>query len=690
MAGVAEEIAALRGTRSASLKDLLTHPSFSRLWRAMLVSSLGDWVGFVAVTSLVARLGGGTTAAGFAVAAVMVARLLPFVLFGAFAGVFVDRFDRRKTMVIVDLSRGALYASMPFMPGLIWIFLLSFVIETLSLVWMPAKDASVPNMVPRRQLNNANSVGLVTAYGTFPLGATIYTVLAGIATGIGGGTGYLSTHPESLALWLDAGTFLFSAWMIWGLNLYGQAEARVRAATRPKLSFSAALSETREGLRFLAHHPLVRAMTVGICTAFVGVGALMSLGPVFAQYTLDSGATGFGILMIALGLGLAAGMGVTAFASNRVERDDLFGVALLAGGICMFFLALMPSIGPVALFTVPMGAGGGIAYVTAYTMLQENVTDEFRGRTFGTLNTLVRIVLFVSLAVCPAVAAAIGVHTVVVAGHSLDLSGTRVTLWLVALLAMFGGISSRAGLKRHRIARPKPLSLIPRIRRAEGSGVFVAFEGVEGSGKGTQVGMAKGYVESLGRGVLVTREPGGTELGDRLRETVLDPQAGSFDSRAEALLFAASRAQHVSRVIRPALSEGKVVLCDRFVDSSLAYQGIGRGLGEHDVLLLNTWATQGLFPDLVILLNMEPEAGLARAEGVDRIESEGTAFHAKVADAYLKIAEEHPERVVVVDAAQSVDAVHKDVCAALDRVLKVDHDGRGEPPEKGSPPKAEG
>jgi dTMP kinase len=129
----------------------------------------------------------------------------------------------------------------------------------------------------------------------------------------------------------------------------------------------------------------------------------------------------------------------------------------------------------------------------------------------------------------------------------------------------------------------------------------------------------------------------------------------------------------VATVIRPALDEGKIVLCDRFIDSSLAYQGVARGLGEQDVLTLNVWATQGLFPDLVILLHLDPEEGLSRAEreaGADRIESEGPPFHAKVADAYLKIAEEHPERIVVVDAGQTADLVHRQVRDALLRVVR--------------------
>src|SRR5438309_997875 len=259
MASTAEEIARLRGTRPASLKDLLVDASFSRLWRAMLVSSLGDWVGFVAVAALVANIGG-KRLGGLAVAGVMLARLLPSVVFGPFAGVFADRFDRRKLMVSADIARGALYASLPFFPKLWLIFLVSFIIECLSLLWTPAKDASIPNLVPRRQLANANSVGLITTYGTLPLGASVYTALAALAAAIGTRVPYFRSRHEFLALWLDAVTFGFSAWMVSGLHLDRTASEQARLSKRAKLDFSSAVDDVRQGYRFLRSHSLVRAM----------------------------------------------------------------------------------------------------------------------------------------------------------------------------------------------------------------------------------------------------------------------------------------------------------------------------------------------------------------------------------------------------------------------------------------------
>ena len=188
-------------------------------------------------------------------------------------------------------------------------------------------------------------------------------------------------------------------------------------------------------------------------------------------------------------------------------------------------------------------------------------------------------------------------------------------LWAAGVLVLIAGLNTRRLLGRFRLSRPQPLALVPKLKRPPATGLFIAFEGVEGAGKGTQIRMAEEHIRSLGLDVLVTREPGGTQLGEQIRQVLLDPKTGKLDARAEALLFAASRAQTVTSIIRPALADGKIVLSDRYVDSSLAYQGWARGLGEQDVLTLNVWATQGLFPDLVILLHVEPELGLASLDG---------------------------------------------------------------------------
>jgi len=196
-------------------------------------------------------------------------------------------------------------------------------------------------------------------------------------------------------------------------------------------------------------------------------------------------------------------------------------------------------------------------------------------------------------------------------------------------------------------------------------GVLIAFEGVEGAGKSTQLDLLRCELERRGHGVVVTREPGGTEVGERVRAVLLDP-AVDLDPRAEALLFAAARAQLVVQVIRPALERGALVLCDRFLDSSLAYQGGGRGLGRGPVEEVNRFATGGLLPDLVVLLDLDPAEGLGRrADRGDRIEVEGLGFHRRVRDAFLELAAGDPGRFAVVDAAATADQVAAGVLAAV-------------------------
>ncbi len=376
-------------------------------------------------------------------------------------------------------------------------------------------------------------------------------------------------------------------------------------------------------------------------------------------------------------------MGIGMASSNKVvelvEREFVFVWSIIAAAAALFVLAAMPGIGLAAVITVVLGAFCGSAWVSGYVLLQENVTDEYRGRTFASLTVVSRLGLFLSLIVFPVVAGAIGVHTLTIADRVYDLSGARFSLMLAGAGVILAGVFTRRGLRRFRVRKPQALGLVPKLKRPPTNGLFVAFEGVEGAGKGSQIRLAKEWLESQGIRVLVTREPGGTRVGEELRTMLLAHATGHIEPKTEALMFAAARAQHVATVIRPALAEGGVVICDRYIDSSLAYQGWGRGLGEQDVLTLNVWATQGLFPDLVLLLHLEPEAGLLRSlEEPDRIEMEGQDFHAKVSDAYLRIAEEHPERFVVVDADQPPDQVHEAVVEALQRVLRErEDDGNG-------------
>ncbi len=189
--------------------------------------------------------------------------------------------------------------------------------------------------------------------------------------------------------------------------------------------------------------------------------------------------------------------------------------------------------------------------------------------------------------------------------------------------------------------------------------MFVSFEGADGSGKSTQAELLRVALAAEGRDVVLTREPGGTELGEAVRALVLDgPEMGAW---AEATLFAASRAEHVEEVIRPALERGADVLCDRYLDSSLAYQGIARGLGIDAVLELNLAVTGGLLPDVTFLLLIDPGIATGRQVDPDRLEREGTELQAKVDAAYRELAVRFAERIVAVDAARAPDEIAREV-----------------------------
>lgn len=204
---------------------------------------------------------------------------------------------------------------------------------------------------------------------------------------------------------------------------------------------------------------------------------------------------------------------------------------------------------------------------------------------------------------------------------------------------------------------PPPASAAASSPPPSGRGLFVVFEGGDGAGKSTQVGLLVDALRAEGHDTLRTREPGGTPLGERVRELVLDPAHGPVDARAEALLFAAARAAHVAQLIRPALAAGRTVVCDRFADSSAAYQGAGRGLGLDRVAELNAWATAGLVPDLTVLLDVPAGTGRTRREARDgtagdRLETEPDAFHDANRAAFLELAGRAPERYLVLDATR--------------------------------------
>ena len=202
-------------------------------------------------------------------------------------------------------------------------------------------------------------------------------------------------------------------------------------------------------------------------------------------------------------------------------------------------------------------------------------------------------------------------------------------------------------------------------------GIFISIEGPDGSGKSTQIENIKNFFKDKKIEILFTREPGGTAIGERIRGIVLDNQCVEMDPMTEAMLYAASRAQHVSQVIRPALEMGKVVVCDRFVDSSIAYQGYGRGLGEA-VAVINEYAVKECMPDVTFLMKVDPGIGKGRIQVADqdRLDAEKETFHREVYRGYLDLERKYPERILGIDASRSIEEIKDDICRKLEEVLE--------------------
>jgi dTMP kinase len=205
-------------------------------------------------------------------------------------------------------------------------------------------------------------------------------------------------------------------------------------------------------------------------------------------------------------------------------------------------------------------------------------------------------------------------------------------------------------------------------------GKFIVFEGIDGSGKSTQLRLLRDYLMQQDLAVLTTREPGGTPVGEKIRDILLDPQHSDLHYRTEALLYSSARSQLITTQIEPALAAGKMVLCDRFVDSTLAYQGYGRGLPLSFLQSLNQLATGGLEPDLVLIFDLPVEQGLKRVNrrsGTDRLEQEPLQFHQRVRQGYLTIAADRPESHVVLDASMSIEVLHRSVLKVVGGLLNA-------------------
>jgi dTMP kinase len=643
------------------------------------VASLGDWLGLLATSTFAAAQVNGAAAKGVAFGSVIAVRLLPALVLGPIAGVLADRFDRRYTMVACDLIRFVLFASIPAAaivtdnPAAIvgWAAIATFVIEAVTMAWLPAKDAAVPNLLPRRRLETANQLTLATTYGVTPVAAAL--ALAGIDkifTIVFDDPGHGWFTPTTLALYFLAFTRLATALVVFfGIREIGGHNGR-RAKT------PSVFREFVDGWAYLAKTPLVRGLVLGILAAFAGGGMVVGTAQFYAK-SLGGGDSTFYILFAMLFIGLSVGIVAGPRLIGALSRRRWFGMSIVLAGASVALLALAWHLTIAVVVTLLVGIGAGMAFLSGTTLLGGEVENEVRGRVFGFVQMSTRVVLMLAIALSSVLVGLGGSRELSAGSLDVPVSTTRLLLLGAGLVGVLAGVAAfrqmddKPGVPviadLFGSLRGRPLGIPePALRH----GVFIVFEGGEGAGKSTQVDQLAAQLLGQGRSVVVTREPGATDVGARIRSLLLDrgattsPAGVVLAPRAEALLYAADRAHHVASVVRPALARGAVVISDRYIDSSLAYQGAGRTLAVEEISWLSAWATGGLKPDLVVLLDIEPALGLARISGrgaEDRLEAESLSFHERVRWAFLDLAAADPGRYLVIDATLA----EQDIAAAV-------------------------
>ena len=396
------------------------------------MSSTGDWVAILATLSLAEELAG---SGGIVLA--LTSRLLPGLFFAAVGGIVADRFNRKHVMVFAEIGRAGLVFSLAFATSITYLVLVSLALEGLTLVFQPAKEATVPRLVRRNELVQANSLSLSAAYGTFPLGALIFLAIAPFGADVTLG-GLLPGTQESLAFLLDALTFLASAAILGTLPPVPSRRKRSGGRWNPM----AVVRDLMEGVVFVSTHKRIRTVVLAMTVGLAGGGIIVVLGKPYARNVLEAGSQGFPALLAAFGLGAGLGIiAVTIFGPRFRHKDVLFSFALMLAGSSLAAAGLIRTILGGVGWIFAMGVGAGSAYVLGFAHLHEQADDDLRGRTFAALFSLMRIGLLTAMmAALPAAAflgnrlpgiLADGLRVVLLVGGAIILLGGVVALWRV-------------------------------------------------------------------------------------------------------------------------------------------------------------------------------------------------------------------------------------------------------------------
>ncbi|WP_405842636.1 dTMP kinase [Streptomyces sp. NBC_01518] len=699
----APDDALVADSRERAVRALLRQPQLKRMWSAQLVTGVGDTLALLVLVVLAFQaaiaqgsFGGGYRGVAFAVATVFGARILATLLFGAvLLGPLTSLtsqegpLDRRWTMVGADGLRAALLIVAPLWidwtpdNALAVLLVTAFVTGVAERFWTVCRESAGPALLPAPPLEGATvrplpdhmdalrRLSLRTSFVAIPLAAAALVVAALLNNLLGTGVAWFDQHQAALGSYVAAGLFAASLSVLTALELPGIRTPRARSPLE-------GLRRPRTGTGVDKGRTGAIALLVVACAAVAGaISAAVAVSVLQAQ-DLHGGPVTFGLLVLGLTGGVVVGIRTAPALLPTLSRRRLLTLAIAFTGIALLAAGLVPDLTTVLLIVALAGIGAGVAANTGHTLLDQEAEDYRRARTTEHLHAVVRVAVALGALIAPLVAALIGPHRLENGKFVFAHGGAAFTLMLVGALLLpvaalvLAKVDDRAGVPLRHDLRDALLGGDDPDTVPASTGFFIALEGGDGAGKSTQAEALAEWIRGKGHEVVLTREPGATPVGKRLRSILLDVSSAGLSHRAEALLYAADRAEHVDTVVRPALERGAVVVSDRYIDSSVAYQGAGRDLSPTEIARINRWATDGLVPHMTVLLDVDPETARERfTEAPDRLESEPAEFHARVRSGFLTLAAADPSRYLVVDAGQEPEAVTTVIRHRLDTVLPL-------------------
>ncbi|WP_328757952.1 dTMP kinase [Streptomyces sp. NBC_00271] len=699
----APDDALVADSRERAVRALLRRPQLKRLWSAHLVGGVGDALALLVLVILVLQaaiaegsFGGGYRGVALAVAAVFGARILATLLFGAvLLGPLTSLtsqegpLDRRWTMVGADGLRAVLMLIAPLWidwtpdNALAALLVLAFVTGVAERFWTVCRESAAPALLPAPPLEGATvrplpdhldalrRLSLRTAFVAVPIAAATLVVVSLVSNLLGAGIAWFDQHQGALASYVAAGLFAASLSVLTSLELPDTRTPRARSPLE-------GLRRPRTGTGVDNGRTGAIPLLVLACAAVAAAIAAAVAVSVLQAKDLGGGPVMYGLLVLALTGGVVIGIRTAPSVLPSLSRRRLLSLAIAFTGIALLAAGLVPDVTTVLLIAGLAGIGAGVAANTGHALLDQETEEYRRARTTEHLHAVVRVSVALGALLAPVVAAAIGPHRLENGKFVFAHGGAAFTLMLVGALLLpvaalvLAKVDDRSGVPlRHDLLDALRGGDDP-VQKSTANGFFIALEGGDGAGKSTQAEALAEWIRAKGHEVVVTREPGATPVGKRLRSILLDVSSAGLSHRAEALLYAADRAEHVDTVVRPALERGAVVISDRYIDSSVAYQGAGRDLSPTEIARINRWATNGLVPHLTVLLDVSPEAARERfTEAPDRLESEPVEFHTRVRSGFLTLAAADPGRYLVVDAAQEPEAVTTVVRHRLDVMLPL-------------------